>query len=233
MSIFDRTISLIGEEKFKKIQSKKVIVFGCGGVGGYVVEMLVRSGITNLTIVDYDCVSETNLNRQIIADEQTLGMPKVECFKDRILRINKNCNIMALNKKLTRDNILDFDLKSYDFVVDCIDMVTSKVELIKFCYFNQINIISSMGTGNRYQIPQFQISDIYKTENDGLAKILRKLLKEAGVKHTTVVYSKQDAKKQKEIGSIAYFPATCGTIISAYVINKILDEGEWLWNYYI
>lgn len=226
MGIFDRTISLIGQEKFNILQNKNVIIFGCGGVGGYVIEMLVRSGIENLTIVDFDVVSETNINRQIIATTNTVGMLKVDCFKQRILSINPNCNLTAINDKLLPENIEKFNLKIYDYVIDCIDMVTSKVELIKFCYDNNIKIISSMGTGNRSQLPKFEITDIFKTENDGLSKIIRKLLREKGVKSTTVIYSKQDAKKQKEVASIAYYPACCGIMISSYVINQFLKEGE-------
>lgn len=224
MGIFDRTISVLGKESFEKLKKKKIIVFGCGGVGGYAVEMLARTGIGHLTLVDFDSVSESNINRQIVATMQTIGRPKVDCFKERISHINPDCIVLALNAKLTPDNIDDFDLKSYDFVVDCIDMVASKVALIAYCHNKNIKIISSMGTGNRSQIPQFEICDIFKTENDGLAKVLRKQLKEVGVKHTTVIYSKQDAKKQSEIGSVAYFPAASGIMISAYVINEFLKE---------
>lgn len=226
MGIFDRTISLVGEENFNILKNKKVIVFGCGGVGGYVVEMLARSGLQNLTIVDFDIVNETNINRQIIATNNTIGKYKVDCFKERVFSINPNCNLLAIKDKLLPDNIEKFSLSNYDFVVDCIDMVTSKVELINYCYQNNIKIISSMGTGNRSQVPQLEITDIFKTENDGLAKILRKLLREKGVKSATVIYSKQNAKKQKVVASIAYYPASCGIMISAYVINQFLKEGE-------
>ena len=226
MGIFDRTISLIGEKQFNILQNKNVIIFGCGGVGGYVIEMLVRSGIENLTIVDFDKVSETNINRQIIATTKTVGKPKVDCFKERVFSINPNCKLTTIKEKLLPENIEQFDLKKYDYIIDCIDMVTSKVELIKYCYDNKIKIISSMGTGNRSQLPKLEITDIFKTENDGLAKIVRKLLKERGVKKATVIYSKQDAKKQKEVASIAYYPACCGILLSSYVINQFLKEGE-------
>lgn len=226
MGIFDRTISLLGEEDFNILQNKNVIVFGCGGVGGYVIEMLVRSGLQNLAIVDFDVVSETNINRQIIATIDTVGKYKVDCFKQRIKTINPNCNLTTINSKLLPENIEQFNLKNFDYVIDCIDMVTCKVELIKYCYENDIKIISSMGTGNRSQLPKLEITDIFKTENDGLAKVLRKLLKEKDVKKATVIYSKQDAKKQKEVASIAYFPACCGIMISGYVINQLLNKGD-------
>lgn len=226
MGIFDRTIALVGEEDFNILQTKNVIVFGCGGVGGYVIEMLVRSGIKNLTIVDFDVVSQTNINRQIIATKNTVGKLKVDCFSERIAQINPDCNLKTKSKKLLPENIHQFNLNNYDYVIDCIDMVSSKVELIKYCYDNGIKIISSMGTGNKSQLPKFEITDIFKTENDGLAKIVRKLLREKGVKKATVIYSKQDAKKQKEVASIAYFPACCGIMISAYVINEFLNKGD-------
>ena len=224
MSFNERTIALIGEEKYKKIKDKKVIIFGVGGVGGYVLEMLARSGVESITIVDYDTVSESNINRQIIATTNNIGKLKVECFKERVSQINAKCNLTCIAEKLTTENIQNFNLKQYDFVIDCIDMVTSKIALIKYCYDNNINIISSMGAGNRYQLPKFEICDIYKTQNDGLAKVLRNELKKLGVKHSLVCYSNQDAKKQKQIGSIAYFPASCGIYISAYVINYFMEE---------
>ena len=224
MSFNERTIALVGEENYNKIKSKKVIIFGVGGVGGYVLEMLARSGVENITIVDYDIVTESNINRQIIATIDNIGKLKVECFKDRINQINNKCNLICIAEKLTSENINSFDLKQYDFVIDCIDMITSKIALIKYCYDNDIKIISSMGAGNRHQLPRFEICDIYKTHNDGLAKVLRGELKKIGVKHTLVCYSNQDAKKQRVIGSIAYFPASCGIYISAYVINYFMEE---------
>ena len=224
MSFDERTIALIGEEKNNQLKHKNVIIFGVGGVGGYVAEMLARIGIENLTLVDFDTVSESNINRQIIATNQSVGKLKVDCFKKRIFDINPNCQVDAKPEKLTDENISKFELSKFDFVVDCIDMVSSKIALIKFCYDNNIKIISSMGAGNRYQIPKFEICDINKTENDGLAKVIRAKLRQLGVKKCTVCYTKQDAKKQRVIGSIAYFPASCGITISAYVINCLMGE---------
>ena len=224
MSFDERTIDLIGEESNNQLKQKNVIIFGVGGVGGYVVEILARSGIQNITLVDFDTISDSNINRQIIATNQTVGKLKVDCFKQRIFDINPNCEVKTIAEKLTEENISKFELKKYDFVIDCIDMVSSKVALIKYCYENNIKIVSSMGAGNRYQIPKFEICDINKTENDGLAKVIRTKLRQLGVKKCTVCYSKQDAKKQKVIGSIAYFPASCGITIGAYVINCLLKE---------
>lgn len=224
MSFNERTIALIGEDNIKKLQSKKVIIFGVGGVGGYVVEMLARSSVGEITLVDFDVVSKSNINRQIIAITQTVGRLKVECFKNRILEINPNCKVNIFAEKLMPENIDIFNLQNYNFVIDCIDMVTSKIALIKFCYDNDIKIISSMGAGNRFELPKFEICDIFKTENDGLAKAIRVKLRKIGVKHSLVCYSKQNAKKQKQIGSIAYFPASCGINIAAYVINYFIKE---------
>src|SRR5574344_1679219 len=204
MSFNERTIAVIGQEKADLISQKKVIVFGAGGVGGYVIEMLVRCGIGEIAIVDFASVSESNLNRQIIATIDNVGKNKVDCFLERIKSINPLCKVSIFCEKLLPENIDKFGLGNYDYVIDCIDMVTSKVALIKYCYQKSLPIISSMGTGNRSDIPKFEICDVFKTENDGLAKVMRKLLKENGVKKLNVCYTKQPAKKQKIIGSIAY-----------------------------
>ena len=225
MGFDERTKQLIGEENNFKLQSKKVIVFGVGGVGGYVVEMLARTGIGELAIVDFDVVSESNINRQIIADTSTVGKLKVDCFKQRILAINPNCKVAVYAQKVDETNVNTFELEKYDYVVDCIDMLSGKVALIKFCKEKGINIISSMGAGNRYQIPKFEICDINKTKNDGLARALRYKLRKLGINHTMVCYTSQEAKKSKIIGSIAYFPAMAGINISAFVINEFL-KGE-------
>lgn len=224
MKIFERTISLVGTENLEKLKSKNVIIFGVGGVGGYVVEMLARTGIEHLTLVDFDVVSESNLNRQIIATTETIGKLKVDCFKQRLSAINPNCVVKTFAEKLEETNLQNFNLKNYDFVIDCIDMLKSKVALIKFCKENDINIISSMGAGNRFEIPKFEICDISKTKNDGLARALRYNLRKLGINHTTVCYTEQPAKKQKVVGSISYFPAAAGIAISAYVTNKFLNE---------
>ena len=225
MGFNERTKQLIGEENNFKLQSKKVIVFGVGGVGGYVVEMLARTGIGELAIVDFDVVSESNINRQIIADTSTVGKLKVDCFKQRILAINPNCKVAVYAQKVDEANVSTFELEKYDYVVDCIDMLSGKVALIKFCKEKGINIISSMGAGNRYQIPKFEICDINKTKNDGLARALRYKLRKLGINHTMVCYTSQEAKKSKIIGSIAYFPAMAGINISAFVINEFI-KGE-------
>lgn len=226
MGFDERTKELIGEQNNFKLKSKKVIVFGVGGVGGYVVEMLARTGIGEIAIVDFDTVSESNINRQIIADINSVGKLKVDCFKQRILSINPACKVNSFAEKVDENNAQSFDLKKYDFVIDCIDMLSGKVALIKYCNENNINIISSMGTGNRFEIPKFEICDISKTRNDGLARALRYKLRKLGINHTMVCYTSQEAKKSKIIGSIAYFPAMAGITISAFVINQFLKENQ-------
>ena len=145
--------------------SKKVIVFGVGGVGGYVVEMLARSGITNLTIVDFDKVNITNINRQVIALHSNLGKNKVDAFKERLIDINPIINLKIENNRVTKDNVEEFNLLNYDYIIDCIDSFKDKLSLIEYCYKNKLNIISSMGAGNRYKPTNYQVQDIYKTKN--------------------------------------------------------------------
>lgn len=223
MSFSERTQSLIGQKNIEILSHKKVIVFGCGGVGGYVVEMLARTGIGELTIVDFDIVSESNINRQIIADYSTIGQRKVDCFAKRIGLINPNCKVNTFAKKVTPENVEEFALPQYDFVVDCIDDVNGKVALIKFCKSNNIQIVSSMGAGNRFDIPNFVISDISKTQNDRLARAVRQRLKKENILHTKVVYTKSVPKIQKIIGSIAYYPACCGIVMASYIINCLIQ----------
>ncbi len=225
--MFERTLSLIGSENLEKIKNSNIIVFGVGGVGGYVCEMLVRAGIHNLTIVDYDIVEKSNINRQIIALKSTIGQYKVDVMKKRLLDINPNANIVAINNKYTPENGDEFFNKHYDYVVDAIDMLKSKIHLINQAQEKGLKIVSAMGAGNRYQIPNFLVEDIYKTHNDGLAKVLRKQLKNVGVEHLDVVYTPQDAFNcGDKVGSISYFPAMCGCAISAFVINKIIEQNK-------
>ena len=224
--MFRRLELLVGND-INKLHNTNVIVFGVGGVGGYAAEMLVRSGISKITIVDYDCVDISNKNRQIIALDSTIGHSKVAVLKNRLLDINKNCEILAINEKLLKDNIDKFDLKQYDYVIDAIDMVTSKIALIDFAHKNDIKIISAMGAGNRLDIPECVIGDIFETSNDGLAKVLRQNLRKLGIENHKVVYFRNKSLSTGEtrtIGSIAYYPAISGAMLSAYVINDILGR---------
>ena len=220
--MFRRLELLIGD-KLSKLNNAKVILFGVGGVGGYVAETLVRSGIGALTIVDYDVVDISNKNRQIIALDSTIGKNKVDVMKSRLEDINKNCVVTAYNCKLLKDNVDSFHLEDYDFIIDAIDMVTSKLALIKYASDKNIPIISAMGAGNRIGIPDVKIADIYSTSNDGLAKVLRRELRKLGISKHKVVYTTNKSNPCGDtIGSIAYFPAMVGCMLSAYVIDELL-----------
>lgn len=219
--MFRRTEILLGD-KINKLFNANVIIFGIGGVGGYTAEMLVRSGVGSITLVDYDKVDISNKNRQIIALDSTVGKYKVDVMRDRIADINKDAKVTIIKEKLTPENIESFDLAKYDYVIDAIDMVTSKIALIKHCFDNNIPIISAMGAGNRMDMPKFEVADIYKTYNDGLAKVLRNNLKKLGVTSHKVVFTSNIATPNGDtIGSIAYYPAMCGCVLSAYVLGEL------------
>lgn len=222
--MFNRTEILLGEN-IQKLHNSKIIIFGIGGVGGYATEMLVRSGVGSITIVDFDVVDLTNKNRQIIALDSTIGKLKVDVMKDRIRDINSNCNVTAINDKLLVDNIDNFNLEDYDYIIDAIDMVSSKIALIEYAKNKNIPIISAMGAGNRVGIPKVKVVDIFDTYNDGLAKILRKKLREKNIHSHKVVFVENIATPNGEtIGSIAYFPAICGCVMSAHVIDELIKE---------
>ena len=219
--MFRRTEILLGD-KINKLFDANIIVFGIGGVGGYSTEMLIRSGVGSITLVDYDKVDISNKNRQIIALDSTIGKYKVDVMKDRLLDINKDAKVTIIKEKLTPENIESFHLENYDYVIDAIDMVTSKIALIKYCFDKNIPIISAMGAGNRMDIPKFEVTDIYKTYNDGLAKVLRNNLKKLGVTSHKVVFTSNIATPNGDtIGSIAYYPAMCGCVLSAYVLGEL------------
>lgn len=220
--MFRRTEILLGD-KINKLFDANIIVFGIGGVGGYSTEMLIRSGVGSITLVDYDKVDISNKNRQIIALDSTIGKYKVDVMKDRLLDINKDAKVTVIKEKLTPENIESFHLENYDYVIDAIDMVTSKIALIKYCFDKNIPVISAMGAGNRMDIPKFEVTDIYKTYNDGLAKVLRNNLKKLGVTSHKVVFTSNIATPNGDtIGSIAYYPAMCGCVLSAYVLGELI-----------
>lgn len=230
MEEFSREIKLIGQENFEKLKNSKILLFGIGGVGGYVLESLARSGVENITIVDFDTVSESNLNRQIIALKTTIGKYKVDVAKERVNNINPNCNVKAIKEKLTKENIDSFNFKNYDFVIDAIDMVTSKLLIIEKAKKENVEVISCMGTGNKLDATKLQICDISKTNYCPLAKVMRKELKNRGIYHLNVVFSTEQPKrfdeKQRKVtpASIAYVPAVAGLYISQFVIKKLMEK---------
>ena len=225
MERFERQIGLMTSHQFDKLQKAHVLVVGVGGVGGYVCEMLVRCGVGKLTIVDFDKVTKSNINRQIIALESTLGKYKVDVLKDRLLDINPRLELCVKNMKLRPDNIPSVVDNKYDYVVDAIDMLYSRIELICYCKENNINVISSMGAGNRIDIPQYVVCDLYETRDDGLAKRLRKRLRKRNVNTHDVVYCKTVPHCQNFVGSIAYHPSVCGITLASFVVNQLI-KGE-------
>lgn len=219
-----RTELLIGSVALQKLENSRITIVGVGGVGGHAVIALARAGVENLRLVDFDKVSPSNANRQVVANDNTIGKAKVEVLKDMILEINKGAKVEAIQERAEKENIPQI-VKDSDYVIDAIDSVVDKVELICYCKQNNIQIISAMGAGNRYDIPQFSPTDIYKTHDDGLAKILRKKLKEKNVKSLDVVVSNSPpCRKEKPIASISYYPAVCGNVLASVVINKIIKE---------
>ena len=231
--MFSRFELLVGQENIEKLNQSKVLVFGVGGVGGFVVEALVRSGIGSITIVDNDTVSLTNLNRQIIATQNTIGKEKVEVMKERILSINPNCHVETLKMFYLPETADSINLKDYDYVVDAIDTITAKIELAVRCEKEKVPLISSMGTGNKLNPSMLEVSDIYKTSVCPLAKVMRRELKQRRVKHLKVVYSKElpiKPKPSKEItnkrtvpGSTAFVPSSAGLLIASEVVKDLLS----------
>lgn len=219
-----RTERVIGKENLEKIINSNIAVLGLGGVGGYVVEMLVRMGVSKITIVDCDNVDISNLNRQIIALNSTLNCAKTTAFKNRITDINPKCNVVEKNIKLDKENIAEILTEKYTFVIDAIDDIPAKISVAKYCKDKGLNLISSMGTGNRYKMPKFEVADISKTSYDKLAKKLRKMLKDEGIENLKVVYTKEPCEKTEQLGSVVYYPLMCAGTITSYVINKIIEN---------
>ena len=227
---FLRTSLIFGEDNINKLNKSNVAVFGIGGVGGYVCEALARSGVGKLTLIDGDVVSVSNINRQIIALTSTVGKFKADVMKDRIMDINPDAEVSTINSFLTTENIDSFKLTEYDYVVDAIDDVKAKLALIKFCFDNNIPIISAMGAGNKLDATSFEVSDIFKTSVCPLARIMRRELKKIGVDKLKVVYSKEEPKNppykiegEKTVGSLAFVVSVMGLIIAGEVIKEICN----------
>lgn len=235
---FSRTELLIGKDGIKKLENSKVCIFGIGGVGSYVVEGLVRAGIGNFILVDNDKISLTNLNRQIIATTKTLGNSKVQTAKNRILEINPDAKVEVYEEFFMPES-KDFFDDTVDYVIDCVDTVTAKIEIIMRAQKLNIPIISSMGTGNKLDPTKFVVTDIYKTEICPLAKVMRKELRNRGVKKLKVIYSKENpieledslenigdsnSETKKQVpGSISFVPSVAGLIIAGEVVRDILE----------
>lgn len=223
-----RTSFLIGEEGVNKLKKSKVVLFGIGGVGSYVLEGLVRAGIGNIILVDSDIVDTTNLNRQIIATYDTIGKDKVEVAKERALSINKNINVQVKKVFFDKNSGSDFNFDDVDYIVDAIDYVQGKIKLVLLANRYNIPIISCMGTGNKLDPTKFEVSDISKTSVCPLARTIRKELKKHNISKLKVVYSKEEPIKfesdLKVPGSISFVPSVAGLIIAGEVIKDILKK---------
>lgn len=225
---FIRTSLVIGDDNINKLSKCIAAVFGVGGVGGYVCEALARSGVGKLTLIDGDTVAKSNINRQIIALESTVGKYKAEIMKNRILDINPNAVVETHNIFFSTDSTEKIDFSQLDYIVDAVDDIRAKILLAKIADENNIPIISAMGAGNKTDPTKFEVSDIYKTSVCPLARIMRRELKKEGIKKLKVVYSKETPKNppykiegEKTVGSLAFVPSVMGLIIAGEVIKDI------------
>lgn len=225
----NRTEHLVGENNLEKLNSSHVIVFGCGGVGSYAVEALARSGVGHLTLVDKDVVDVTNINRQLIADTTTIGTPKVEVEKERLLRINPDIKIDTYQIFYDSTKANELFQTKYDYIIDAIDSVSSKISLVEEAQKHNIPIISCMGTGNKLDPTKFEVTDISKTSVCPLAKVMRKELGVRGIKHLKVVYSKEqphqfNEEDKRTPASISYVPSVAGLILAGEVIKDLFNN---------
>lgn len=222
---FQRLELLIGKENVNLLSKKCVLVLGIGGVGCYVAESLVRSGIGNIIIVDHDKIDTTNINRQLIALTSTIGKKKVDVLESRIKEINPNCNVIKIDKYIDENNYLELFLNKIDFLADCCDSIKTKKSIIKYALYNDINIISSMGTGNRMDPSKLEIIDIKKTSIDPLARIIRKYLKDEGINRKLAVLCSTELPKKIEgnnISSNSFVPPSAGLLMASYIIKELI-----------
>lgn len=210
----------------EKLQNANILLFGVGGVGSFVLEMLARSFIGNITIVDSDIVQKSNINRQLVAYQSTIGKKKVAVAKQRILDINENCNVICIDSFVLPENLANFEFSKYDYIIDAIDTVSTKIAIIEKAKKENIPVISSMGTGNKFHPEKFKIVDISKTNTCPLAKVMRYELRKRGINHVDVLFSDEiPVKTENNIpGSISYTPSLAGILIASYVINKIIEK---------
>ncbi len=235
---FSRTAMLLGEEAIEKLKSSHVAIFGVGGVGGYALEGLARCGVGRFTLVDNDKVSESNINRQIIATCETVGQSKVEVAKARVLSINPTAEVRALEMFFLPESADKIDFSEFDFVVDAIDTVSGKIELVLRCEAAGVPLISSMGTGNKLDPTMLEVTDIYKTSVCPLARVMRTELKKRGVKKLKVVYSKEEPIKpaaptqeaprgrRSTPGSVSFVPSVAGLIIAGEVARHLAGKED-------
>ena len=232
---FSRTEMLIGNEGMEKLNNAKVAVFGLGGVGSFVCEGLARSGLGNFVLIDYDKIDESNINRQLIATEKTLGRYKVDLMKERILEINPNANVEVYKEFYMADSKSDIITEDLSYAVDCVDTIMAKIAIICSCNARNVPVISSMGTGNKLDPTMFEVADIYETSVCPLARIMKKDLKKRNIEKLKVVYSKENPintndctinqnRKYKVKGSVSFVPSVAGLIIAGEVIKDIIRD---------
>lgn len=223
---YTRTVAVLGDDAIKKLNNSHVAVFGVGGVGSFTVEALARAGVGAIDLIDNDTFNVTNINRQLYATHKTIGQYKVDVAATRILDINPNCKVTTHKMFYLPENAETLDLSQYDYIVDAIDTVTAKVELVKRADSVGTKIISSMGTGNKLRADLFEIADIYKTSVCPLAKVMRTRLKKEGIKKLKVVYSKEEpiTNSQNVIGSVPFVPSVAGLIIAGEVIKELTEN---------
>ena len=224
---FSRLEKIIGIDNLNEINNKCVLVLGCGGVGGYVVESLVRSGIGRLILVDYDTVDISNINRQIIALDSTIGHLKVDVFEERIKDINNDCEVIKISNFINDDNFLDLFNYKIDFFVDACDTISTKKCVIRECLKRNINFISCMGTGNKFDPSKLEIVDIRDTLNDPLARIIRKFVKDEKIKKKVMLLASTELPvktKDKIPGSTSFVPPAAGLMIASYIIRNIIGK---------
>lgn len=226
---------LIGKDALATLSKMRVAVFGAGGVGGYVIEALARSGVGAIDVIDNDTVSESNLNRQIIALTSTIGRLKTETVRKRVLDINPDCSVTCFDTFVLPENINKFDFSVYDYIVDAIDTVSGKIAIIEKAYSEGIPVISSMGTGNKLDPTKFRITDINKTSVCPLARVMRYELKKRGIKKLKVLFSEEEPIKinsEEKIngrippGSISFVPSVAGLIIGGEVIKDLIKNAK-------
>lgn len=225
--MFDRTIALIGKDNLDKIKNSSILIIGVGGVGGYAIEALIRSGIENITLVDYDKIDISNINRQIIAKESNIGKSKVEEWKKRILEINSNVNVTIIKEKITKDNIDILFNKKYNYIIDACDTVIVKKILIKKCKEKNIKLLTICGMGKKINPSLVKICDIKDTEYDPIAKELRKYIRDNHIKgKIPCIFSNEKpiTNDKKIIASMTPVPAVAGIYAAYYIINNIIQE---------
>ena len=233
MNQFVRLEMLLGKENMHRLASAHVMIYGIGGVGSYIAESLARSGVGKLTLVDYDTIVESNLNRQIHATIETINASKVETMKKRILLIHPDCEVVARSEKYTIENAETFFEEKIDYIADAIDMKSAKLDLICRAKDKGVAIISAMGTGNQLFPEQLEIADLYETSNCPFARVMRKELKKRGIKKHVVVYSKEDPIRPLQLekgklietpGSTSFVPATAGLLMASFIVRQLIDR---------